>query len=273
MVGRSTFCRVRGASRTTRLGRGGGRIFFFSILHKIGRHHHHDHKTRAWHTWTRIFAAFSWTPPPDIGIIDLRTLLTPLPSSSFHHPLILLDITIIILILHSMATITPLVWPYPHHPHVAHHCHQHPHLVGQVRRAAHTLHQLVEARRDTIEKLLLGADYLDSVSHCHHRHKHCNHNCHRHWHHCPHIPGHFRCGCDVKWAKQLARARALLVVDSLLQVRGDKFKTLYHSVLYPVQYSWTVIFRPMIITWSSWWRRSQGGSWLWQLQARALRFL
>jgi len=33
----------------------------------------------------------------------------------------------------------------------------------EVRRAAHTLHQLVEARRDTIEKLLLGADYLDSV--------------------------------------------------------------------------------------------------------------
>ena len=155
-----------------------------------------------------------------------------------------------------MATITPLVWPYPHHPHVAHHCHQHPHLVGQVRRAAHTLHQLVEARRDTIEKLLLGADYLDSVSHCHHRHKHRNHNCHRHWHHRRHIQGHFRCGCDVKWAKQLARARALLVVDSLLQVRGDKFKTLYHSVLYPVQYSWTVIFRPMIITWSSWWRWS-----------------
>lgn len=33
----------------------------------------------------------------------------------------------------------------------------------EVRRAAHTLYQLVEARRDTIEKLLLGADYLDSV--------------------------------------------------------------------------------------------------------------
>ena len=45
----------------------------------------------------------------------------------------------------------------------------------------------------------------------------------------------------------MARARVLLVVDSLLQVRGDKFKTLYHSVLYPVRYSWTVIFRPIIM--------------------------
>ena len=45
----------------------------------------------------------------------------------------------------------------------------------------------------------------------------------------------------------MARARVLLVVDSLLQVRGDKFKTLYHSVLYPVRYSWNVIFRLMIM--------------------------
>ena len=37
-------------------------------------------------------------------------------------------------------------------------------------------------------------------------------------------------------------------MDSPLQVRGDKFKTLYHFVLYSVQYSRTVIFRPMIMT-------------------------
>ena len=36
-------------------------------------------------------------------------------------------------------------------------------------------------------------------------------------------------------------------MDSPLQVSGDKFKTFYYSVLYPVRYSWTVIFRPMIM--------------------------
>ena len=67
--------------------------YFSSFLQKKWRHHdhdhcYHDHNTRAWHTWTGIFAGFSWTPPLDIGIIDFLTLLhTPaviILSSSFN---------------------------------------------------------------------------------------------------------------------------------------------------------------------------------------------